>query len=429
MPTAALVLLPVLLLLAVMAVPCPAAPPGTAAPLPLRGARASTSREGFPPSGALPAGDRFAATAGHCWQGAPGAPGWWWQADLGVERAIGGILQVVGDDEFRLRHAPHSYRWLASRDGRRWRPLREAAVKEERRAYRLHRLRAAVSARYLRLEIFAAVGEYPTLRSVEFYAEPGARPAFPEWAVVVSATTRWEPLGAGAEFLPLARDAGGGAGFQAQNVWLGELDEGFLRVEPHPLAVFVSGSFRDWCEVERAPWQGLLAVARGGRWPLWASCGGAQGLAIAEEHGLEGPWDCPHCRDPRRPRIPIYGHIGHTGATLPPCGDYSSCIFERGPTLLRRVALDPVLAGLPEEFALVESHCGQLEWVPRGWRLLVVGGEGARTRVQCLRRGDAPVYAAQFHIELAGTPEASRAVMRGFLNLARGWRGGSRVPP
>ncbi|MBM4001473.1 MAG: hypothetical protein FJ297_18385 [Planctomycetes bacterium] len=40
------------------------------------------------------------------------------------------------------------------------------------------------------------------------------------------------------------------------------------------------------------------------------------------------------------------------------------------------------------------------------------------TRTQCLRRDDACVYAAQFHVEMAGTPETSRAIIGNFLRLA-----------
>jgi hypothetical protein len=34
-----------------------------------------------------------------------------------------------------------------------------------------------------------------------------------------------------------------------------------------------------------------------------------------------------------------------------------------------------------------------------------------------------PIYAAQFHIEMEGTPESSRQIMGNFLGLARAWGG------
>jgi GMP synthase-like glutamine amidotransferase len=70
----------------------------------------------------------------------------------------------------------------------------------------------------------------------------------------------------------------------------------------------------------------------------------------------------------------------------------------------------------------MESHCGQLEWVPKGWRLVATAGPGTQTKIQCLRLDGAPIYAAQFHIEMAGTPENSRRIMENFLRLARQWR-------
>jgi hypothetical protein len=154
---------------------------------------------------------------------------------------------------------------------------------------------------------------------------------------------------------------------------------------------------------------------------MWASCGGAQGLAILAETGVDRPWDCPHCRDPLQPGTPIYTHLGHTAQR--PCGDYSGCLFELGPHWVRRVAADPVFQNLPEEFEVMESHCGQIEWAPAGWSLIATAGPGAKTKTQGLRLNDRYIYAAQFHIEMKGTPEASRLIMQNFLTLAKSWGG------
>ena len=43
--------------------------------------------------------------------------------------------------------------------------------------------------------------------------------------------------------------------------------------------------------------------------------------------------------------------------------------------------------------------------------------------MQCLRVADRYIYAAQFHIEMNGTPATSRAIMANFLRLAREWGG------
>ena len=80
---------------------------------------------------------------------------------------------------------------------------------------------------------------------------------------------------------------------------------------------------------------------------------------------------------------------------------------------------DPVFNGLPPEIQLMESHCGQIEWPPRGWMLIATAGEGTTTRMQCLRLKDRYVYAAQFHIEMEGTRVASQQIMANFLRLAK----------
>jgi len=71
----------------------------------------------------------------------------------------------------------------------------------------------------------------------------------------------------------------------------------------------------------------------------------------------------------------------------------------------------------------MESHCGQIEWPPLGWSLIATAGENTKTKMQCLRLNDHPIYAAQFHIEMAGTPEVSKQIMSNFLNVAKAWGG------
>jgi hypothetical protein len=150
----------------------------------------------------------------------------------------------------------------------------------------------------------------------------------------------------------------------------------------------------------------------------WSSDGR---LAILAEVGVDHAWDCPHCRNTSSPKTPIYTHLGHTGAR--PCGDYSACIFERGPNWIRPETRDPVFAGLAEEFLAMESHCGQIEYPPKGWQLIATAGAGTKTKTQCLRRQGRYIYAAQFHIEMEGTADTSRRIMANFLDLARRWGG------
>ena len=107
--------------------------------------------------------------------------------------------------------------------------------------------------------------------------------------------------------------------------------------------------------------------------------------------------------------------------------------MRRSISFAARWTLTQLLVGLPRDFGAMESHCGQIEWPPKGWDLVVTAGSGAKTRTQCLRLRDRYIYAAQFHIELPGTPESSQRIMANFLALAKqsgGYHPGRKaVPP
>jgi hypothetical protein len=388
-------------------------------------ASASSAQEGTSPAGAIDA-DRFSVEAARLWKGRENEKTWWWQCRWDEPRPVGAILQVTGDDPLVLRNAPRQYVWQASLDGLQWTDLAETAVNSERRMYRVHRLNAPRRLQYLRLKIDAAAGDFPSLRHVEVYDDVNVTIDFPDWIVAVATIDRaeWDnKKGEGKQFVPLARGCPGWEHLQAQYIWLDNFDEKFVSAEPRPLCAFLSGNFSDFCQKDRQEWRGTDEVVKAGRLPIWAACGGAQGLAILADTGIDKPWDCPHCRDPKNPKSPIYGHIGHTGATLRKCGDYSECLFERGKSRVLALADDPVLEGLPREFEIMESHCGQIEYAPKGWAHIVTKGAGGKTNFQCLRVKDRYIYAAQFHIELAGTPENSRRIMANFLKLAKEWGG------
>jgi hypothetical protein len=375
------------------------------------------------------AADRFSTASGQVWRGAADDGPWWWSVKFPERRTVGSILQIVGADRDVRQDVPQAAVWQYSPDGRTWVDLPETRVAHNLRLYRIHRLRQPVAAHGLRLMIASSHGSAPVLREIEWSAEVHHDYQFPDWVVAVSTAEANDGpggLAAGREFLPLMRSCPGWTNTPAQFVWMGDFDPEFVQIEPRPLCAFLSGNFKDWCEKDRRPWRGIEALLKSGELPLWGACGGAQGLAILSEVGTAKPWDCPFCRDPANPKTPIYGHIRH----LQPgrCGDYSGCLFERGKYTVRLRRPDPAFAGLPREFEIMESHCGQIEYVPRGWLHLVENGPGGHTRIQCLRRADRPIYAAQFHIEMDGTPQNSRRIMDNFLKVAVAWRDTGRIP-
>jgi len=366
-------------------------------------------------------GDRFSIDAGSLWKGQEDAETWWWQVRFDKPRAIGAILQINGDHPGVLRNAARHYVWQTSSDGKTWRDLDETETKNERRLYRVHRLSESTLACFLRLKILAAEGKSPAIREVEFYADPSAKIDFPDWLVVVSTAESSSLPGGTGLFVNLARQCEGWEDAPVQQVWIGDFDEGFVAEEPYPLCAFFTGNSLEWCQRTREPWRGVQEVLGNRNLPMWGACGGAQALAILQETGVDKPWDCPRCRDPNDPKSPVYSHIGHTAEAK--CGDYSKNIGERGKFSMRRVAADPAFEGLPEVFEIMEAHIGQIAYLPKGWTRVVTKGPGAHTVNQCIRVSDRPIYAAQFHMELPGTPENSRLIMSNFLKLAKEWGG------
>ncbi len=383
-------------------------------------ATASSTATGSARTGANE-GDRFSVDPQHTWRGVDGAESWWWQVDFPEPRLVGAILQVNGDQPTVLANSPRHYFWQWSADGQLWHDLPETVIRDERRLFRLHRCAEACRAKSLRIVIHQAWDTAPVLREVELYADASAV-RFPDWIIAVSTTTEDRSLPGPAEtFVQLARQCDGWQQTPVQVLWLGDFDEAFVAAEPRPLCAMLSGNYLDWCQQAREPWRGVAEVLRQKNLPLWAACGGAQALTILQETGVDRPWDCPRCRDPHDPKLPVYSHIGHTGPSK--CGEYSQNVWERGICQMRLVARDPVFAQLPEVFDACESHVGQIAYVPSGWIRVVTNGPGALTENQCLRMKDRYIYAAQFHIEMAGTPENSQRIMGNFLRLAREWGG------
>jgi len=383
-------------------------------------ATASSTARGTTPAGAKD-GDRFSVEPAAGWRGADGSESWWWQVEFPEPLWVSAILQVNGDQPTSLASAPRRYVWQWSADGQTWNDLKETATQDERRLFRLHRWAEPCRAKSLRIVIHQATGTAPVLREVEVYADP-AKVCFPDWIIAVSTTTENQSLPGPAEaFVKLARECDGWQQTPAQVIWLGDFNEAFVAAQPQPLCALLSGNFLEWCQQSREPWRGVQEVLQHKNLPLWASCGGAQALAILQETGVDRPWDCPRCRDPHDPHSPVYSHIGHVGPSK--CGAYDQNVWERGTYTMQLVARDPVFAGLGDVFEVQESHVGQIAYVPPGWTRVVTNGPGALTENQCLRMNDRYIYAAQFHIEMTGTPENSQRILGNFLRLAREWGG------
>lgn len=335
---------------------------------------ASSTVEGTSPAGAID-GDRFSTALESLWQGTSGSASW--QMTFAEPRRIGAILQIHGDDPEVLRNAPRNYIWQTSSDGRNWHHLLETMTYHEKRLFRIHRLREAVETRHIRLLINLSHG-LPAVREIEFYEEVDAEIAFPDWIIGVSSLE--DPDSAAITrntFIRLARLCEGWETVPAQCLWHGDFDPDFVSVEPRPLCAFFSGSHLEWCQRSREPWRGVQEVLQSRRLPMWGAC-----------------------------------------------GDYRQNVAERGLFQMRITAEDPVFSGISEIFTIHQSHIGQIDYVPEGWIRVVTRGPGAHTVNQCLRVVDAPIYAAQFHMETyAQTLETSKTITTNFLRMAKQWGG------
>ncbi|MBL8814444.1 MAG: discoidin domain-containing protein [Planctomyces sp.] len=374
--------------------------------------------EGYSVSGPMD-GNRFSTSANSVWLGTRKS-GDVWQVTFSEPTVIGSILQINSDDPHRMANAARNYSWQISDDGNEWTNLPDTIVRNEKRLFRIHRLKETVTTKHIRLVVNLAYGQAPALREVEFYPSTASIVPFDEWFVAVSSDEDPENLAIGLPFVALARLCDGWTNTQAQTLWHGDFDPDFVSIEPRPMCAFFSGSYLEWCQCNREPWRGVQEVLLSRSLPMWGSCGGAQVFAILEETGVDQPWDCPRCRNPDKPLLPIYSHIGHTGKS--PCGDYSKCIGERGKFQMKIEHADPIVQDLPDVFEIVESHIGQINHVPNGWHRIITKGPGAHTVNQCLRTDDCPIYAAQFHMEIyESTMETSTLIMSNFLRIAHEW--------
>jgi hypothetical protein len=397
---------------------------------------ASSSQPGFDPYGAYD-GSRFDGNPGKCWKGMAGQGSWSWQINFSIPRQIGSVLMIMGEPgeagtelEFYQNNAPSNYKWQCSDDGYNWYDIEESVISGEKRLFRIQRFNSQIVTRHLRLAITGCAGSYPTLREVELYGDTDANIIFENWIVPVDITNEpGIPYGNTSWFVAVARRCSGWGSVQAQQMWVGDFNEAFLNVEPYPLCLFISGSFDEWCQVNRSYFTGLQEVVLNGNIPIWGSCGGAQVLGLINEPGCQNPWDCPRCRYNHNPAwSPIYRHIGYINPGIEPqaCGDYSNCIYESGAYLIKKMISDPVFAGLSDPFYVLESHCGELAYLPAGWSQIGGKGAGTLTNIQCFRKNDKPIYGAQFHIENdfnTDTNNNATRIMTNFLGLAQQWGG------
>ena len=304
-------------------------------------------------------------------------------------RDVGAIVQIHGDHEFALRNAPRDYVWQTSQDGMTWEDLKETATDDERRTFRIHRLRSEPTGPMAEARsIASAEGDAPASARGRVLWRPASRRSrfLPgrSWSAQ-PAQARFPARGA-PRFIawPGPLRAGVSSSFRTSG-WVISTSE-FIAIEPRPLCAFLSGNFIDWCQQNRDHWRGTAAILRDWKPADLGLVRRGSGAGDPCRDRVDRPWDCPQCRDPEDPQLPIYTHI----ARLRPAQ-----VRRLLRLCLRAWAVhDPAAfsrPGLPSvcltEFRAMESHCGQIEWAPEGL--------GADRHLRGRRQDEDPVPPAQ----------------------------------
>jgi hypothetical protein len=387
-------------------------------------ATASSEWQHSYPASAANDGDRYSCGPGQYWRGAKGESPWTWQIDFAKPKRIAKVYQIMGSEPYVRRFAPTDYLWQRSNNGTSWHDIPGSAVTGDTRIFRVVEFAAPVRARHFRMRITAATDGAPSLREIEMFASSGDDVKSDPWFYAINIEGSIELPGYAKNFVPTAQQCAGWEKVQAQYVQAKDFKESILQPEPRPLCAFLSGSTRDWCEVDRRDYEGVEEVLRNRNLPMWASCGGSQLLLLLTAYGTKVPWICPHCEWNRpdyyktAPQPFIYGHLHCEGH--PKCSEYDK-VMERGDYDLKKLLPDPALSGVPDLFNIAESHEGEIKWLPGSWVLIATKGPKGLTVNQIMRVRNRYIYAAQCHIELGGRDRL--ALCKNFLDLAKSWGG------
>lgn len=132
--------------------------------------------------------------------------------------------------------------------------------------------------------------------------------------------------------------------------------------------------------------------------PLIGLCGGCQ--LIGNAHGT--------------PVVPL--RRLRPGEADPSPSYHPGMFKEKGFLGVKVNQADPLLAGLPDEFVVSQSHAFQLSDTPPGFELLA---SSAECRVQVMRHRERAVYGVQFHPENYDNEHShGRTVLENFFRLA-----------
>ena len=187
-------------------------------------------------------------------------------------------------------------------------------------------------------------------------------------------------------------------GIGCKTVWLGDLDN----PEVLPAAtsgIIVAGFSAPLEAIGAEAFLPLIDVLKAADVPVLGICGGHQ--LLAHVFGGDPPQNC-YMRSLRSGEQAITGY-------------QQGMLVEWAPTTVRRVADDPLFAGLPERFVVTQHHAHEIHRIPPGFRLLATSD---RCLVQAMGHREQPVWGVQFHPEESDKTHPDGSVILGnFLRM------------
>lgn len=180
-----------------------------------------------------------------------------------------------------------------------------------------------------------------------------------------------------------------------------------LIADIRPRALLLSGCGTWFRDFDVREFYGLEDVVRTGTdLPTLAFCGSHQLLGFIFNHGMRS---LTRVEDeplrPLRPGEPDFSPGAHAGF-----------FTEYGFHTVRKVADDPLFAGLPDPFIAREWHQCEIKTLPPDFVLLA---SNENCRIQAMRHSTRPLYGTQFHPEAYAEPYFDgRTILRNFFRLA-----------
>lgn len=164
-----------------------------------------------------------------------------------------------------------------------------------------------------------------------------------------------------------------------------------------PRAIAMSGFGRHFQSRRIESFYGANEVLHKAKLPILCICGSHQLLGFCYSHDLR---TLKELRDRPMRRLKRNEHWPRK-PTGDPDYDLSGYFVADGLMPIRRVAADPLFAGLPPTMIMRCSHYCEVKRLPKGFRLLA---SSDHCRIEAMRHRDKPLYGVQFHPEAYAEP-------------------------